>query len=171
MDSLSQKKKIENLRNEAQSKGIAVSKTIMINGHKCTVTATPIGIWAFQGTNIKIEYTSLGRRTCAADFTYNKGQVVTQKLQSFSDQVNEAVQQLAAETARQQEFSTFFSEIASHVQPMSIDDMSSRAPGICRLLGNVKSFVQQNDLTKDKVLNLKLMLRTLCSTPIIGLFG
>jgi hypothetical protein len=153
-------KEIEDLRNQARENRTAISKNITIKGHLCTVTAAPIGIWAYQGTNIIIEHKALNGRVCAVDFIYDKGRGVAQELQSLTEKIS-----VVGSVART--ISNFSSEITDYVQLMSIDGVSDHAPDICTFLHDVENFVQQNDLTKDEISNLKLELWALCNTPFI----
>ncbi|MDR1173423.1 MAG: hypothetical protein LBK24_01355 [Puniceicoccales bacterium] len=144
------KEQIGNLRTQARDARKAISREITINGRPCTVTATP-RMWAFLGTNIKIESQPLDGRICTVDFTHNKGREVAQGLQSFSNQV----------------LSAFPSKIAAYTKQMPIDAMGSHATGICTFLCDVENFVRQNDLTENEITDLRQKLRSLCSTPII----
>ncbi|MDR0742139.1 MAG: hypothetical protein LBE98_01605 [Puniceicoccales bacterium] len=166
-NSLSQQ--IEDLRNQARADGTSKTATIMIKGHPCTVTAAPVGIWAYQGTNIKIEYKTLNGRACTMDFIYNKGQGVAQELQSLTEQIDSIDQDFIAipQGPKGKVLPIIFSKIVGCTQPMPIGNMSSHAPRICTFLHGVENFVQQNDLTTDEITNLKSMLWTLCGAPII----
>jgi hypothetical protein len=168
---------IEELRSQARIAGKAATATVVINGRECRVTATSTRYWLFfKKTNIEIESRALDGQICKVSFIYNGKRGVEQGFQSLREKIAQAdqesidattVPQVSNECPREQVLATIFSKIADYTQLMPINDMNSHAPGICKFLSNTANFVRQNDLAKDEISDLKLMLRILCNVPII----
>jgi hypothetical protein len=106
-------------------------------------------------------------------FIHNKGKGIAQGLQSLEGKIAEADREFTTATkiptgvSKEQALGDISWKMAGFTQPKQISSMGFHAPRIYTFLGNVKNFVQQNNLTKEDISRLKQELRNLCSMPII----
>jgi hypothetical protein len=161
------KQTIIDLRDRARATGKTETKTVTINGRERTIEAKAVGFWIFKKTEIAVKYGPLENRECAVvtKFVYDQGRDIDRKIEDAKTKIEKIDEKIA--------------RVASLIETLKgIAGRPIVAAGIQQIngiLADMKSFVQQNDLSRREIASLRQSLRDLCSKPIIqwpnGLFS
>jgi hypothetical protein len=169
------KRQITEIRNQARaSEGIKTAKVI-INGRECTIEAKAVSfLFFFKITEIAIKHTLLGsRHNIVSKFVCFMERGIDRKIKDAETKIK----QIDEEIKEVEPFIATLKEIAG--QEITIAEPPDSTPQASKslllqingILVGMKSFVQQNDLSRREIASLRQSLRDLCSKPIIQFEG